>query len=194
MGVACCTSIGPTAPAPLSRRTTSRARGSSCGPAGARAHRPRRPSLTRRALEANATDASPPQPITDAPPRTLRRLVAHAVARYLFRVIGPRRPVWTRPLRTVGTLIGVRAVADVPRVTQPVARAGVRAGAVALPGSYSRCGQEEAVREAPCHGCPSAIGAAPEACFAYLMCGSLIERVWARTKERWPLQRRTAKS
>ena len=50
MDAACCTSTGPTAPAPLSRRTTSRARGSSCGPAGARAHRPRRPSLTPRLL------------------------------------------------------------------------------------------------------------------------------------------------
>ena len=69
--------------------------------------------------------------------------MAHAVARYLFRVIGPRRPVGARPLRAVGTLIRVRAVADVPRVTQPVARAGVRAGAEALPGSRCREGREE---------------------------------------------------
>ena len=69
--------------------------------------------------------------------------MAHAVARYLFRVIGPRGPVRTRPLRTVGTLIGVRAVADVPRVTQPVARAGVRAGAEALPGFDDADEEEE---------------------------------------------------
>ena len=120
--------------------------------------------------------------------------MAHAVPRYLFWVIGPRRPIRTRPLRAVGTLIGVRAVAGVPRITEPVARAGVRAGAEALPGSRCRdCREEEGIREAR-HGCPSAIEAAPEACFAYLMCGSLMERVWARTKERWPLQRRTAKS
>ena len=70
--------------------------------------------------------------------------MAHAVARYLFWVIGPGRPVRTRPLRAVGTLIRVRAVADVPRITQPVARAGVRAGAVALP---SGCRADEATEE-----------------------------------------------
>ena len=53
MGVACCTSTGPTAPAPLSRRTTSRARGSSCGPAGARA---------RAARAARRSHAACPRP------------------------------------------------------------------------------------------------------------------------------------
>ena len=69
--------------------------------------------------------------------------MAHAIARYLFRVIGPGRSVGTRPLRTVRALVRVRAVADVPRITQPVARAGVRAGAEALPGFDNNADEEE---------------------------------------------------
>ena len=89
--------------------------------------------------------------------------MAHAVPRYLFWVIGPRGPVRTRPLRTVGTLIRVRAVADVPGVAEPVARAGVRAGAEALPGFDDNADEEEelahrssgAALKALYRGCPS---------------------------------------
>ena len=79
--------------------------------------------------------------------------MAHAVPRYLFRVIGPRRSVGARPLRTVRALVRVRAVADVPGVAQSMTRAGVRAGAVALPGFYDNADQEEELAHLR-RGCP----------------------------------------